>query len=332
MELNHNQKKYIKKHLKDSSIVEVADHLSIDQKEVLNFLKDRWGKEKLKQFLSKQEKENHQIEHLPPPNFSGGIKGFFSKNWLNLLILAILVFATYANSFDNAFVSDDIAEIRDNSNVGNLSLILTRPFGFIRLVLNWFAFHLAGLNPGIFRLLNIILHLGSVYILYLIVSLLHQKRLAFFSTALFAIHPAISEAVVWISGGTYPQYTFFFLLSFLFYILSKKSRIYYLLSIFCFLFSFMSHPVMPASLPVIFLLYEFCFGSLRHKWVKSIPYFVLLLAYIFVNLASLPEREATLQNVHYLEKGIDNPLIQLPIAITSYLELIFWPKILTLYH
>ncbi|OGE37622.1 hypothetical protein A3D79_01710 [Candidatus Daviesbacteria bacterium RIFCSPHIGHO2_02_FULL_39_8] len=94
----------------------------------------------------------------------------------------------------------------------------------------------------------------------------------------------------------------------------------------------MSHPVMPAGLAVIFLFYEFSFGNLRRNWPKSIGFVIILIAYIFVNLASLGERESTLQTAHYQEKGIDNIFFLIPVALSSYFELIFWPKILTLYH
>ena len=326
MELNRNQKKYIKKHIRNDSTSQIAQSLTLNEGDILGYLEKKWGKEKLDQFLKAPKKATVEKEAF------GENRGWFSNNWLYLLILTVLVIGVFANSFDNAFVSDDIAEIRDNPNVGDAGTFLTHPYGFIRLIFYWVAFHIGGLNPPIFRLINIILHLGSVYLLYIVLAILHSKKLAFFAAAIFAIHPAISEAVVWISGGTYPQYTFFFLLSFLLYILSENKKFFYWLSVAIFLFTFMSHPVMPLPLFIIFPLYEYTYGNLRKNWFKFIPYFILSVMYVFINLGALPEREATLQSVHYQEKGIDNPLVQIPIAITSYLELIFWPKVLTLYH
>ena len=259
---------------------------------------------------------------------------WLKQNRLILLIVAMLVIAVYGMSLNNVFLSDDIAEIRDNPNVGNLGYAITsHPFGFIRLIFYWVAYQIDGLNPIFFRMINLLFHFGSTTLVYsLIILLYNSKKAAFLAAAAFAVHPAISEAVVWISGGGYPQYTFFFLLSFLLYILSAKKRFLYLLSAIFYLLSFMSHPVMPGALFLLFPLYEFCFGNLKKNWRRVIPYILILIVYIFVNLGTLPERENTLQTVHYQEKGIDNPLILIPIAISSYLELIFFPKTLTLYH
>lgn len=254
------------------------------------------------------------------------------KHWPIFLILFILVLVTYANSLNNDFLSDDLAEIVNNPNIGNLDVIFTRPFGFIRLVLYWLAFHLDGLNPFLFRSINILFHTGAVFLVYLLFKRLYSKRLALFVAGLFAVHPAIGEAVVWVSGGTYPQYAFFFLLSFALYLVSKHNKKFYWASLAAFLFAFMSHPQMPVALFLIFPLFELAFGSLKKNWVKAVPFLLISMAYVLITLSALPERETTLQSTHYLQKGTDNPIQLVTVAVTSYFELIFFPKTLTLYH
>ena len=259
------------------------------------------------------------------------------KYWPALLFLSILILISYGNSLNNVFLSDDLAEIVNNPNIGNLGYaISSRPTGFIRLILNWMAFGLGGLNPFFFRSINILFHAGTVFLIYLLFKRLYSQRLALFVAGLFAVHPAISEAVVWISGGTYPQYAFFFLLSFLFYILSAKRRLFYLLSFIFFSLSFMSHPQMPIALFLIFPLFEFSFGppagGLKKNWTKTLPYLALSIAYVLISLSVMPERETTLQSMHYQQGGTDNPLIQIPVALSSYFELTIFPKSLTLYH
>jgi len=261
------------------------------------------------------------------------MKSYLKKHWPYILILVVLTTVIYGNALNNAFLSDDIAEIRDNPNIGNLGYAITsHPFGFIRLILYWIAFHLDGLNPFFFRLINLFFHTGSVLLIYTLLNFIHSRKLALIASSIFAVHPAIAEAVVWISGGMYPQYTFFFLLSFLFYILSKDRKLFYLLSSIFYLLSLMSHPQMTLPLFVIFPLYELVFGNFKKRGVRVIPYFILSIVYVFINLGALPERASTLQSVHYQERGIDNPFILIPVAISSYLELTFWPMTLTLYH
>lgn len=237
------------------------------------------------------------------------------------------------NSLNNAFLSDDLAEIVNNPNIGNLGFAITsHPFGFIRLVIYWMLFNIGGLNQIVFRLINVFFHTGSVFLVYILLKTLSSKRLAFFVAAIFAVHPAISEAVVWVSGGAYPQYTFFFLITFILYISSKTKPKLYWASIVAFLLTFMSHPEMPIALFLIFPLYEFAFGNFKKNWVKAIPFLILSITFVLITLTGLPERETTLQSVHYQQGGIDNPFQLIPTAITSYFELIFFPATLTLYH
>jgi len=322
MSLTHDQKSYIKKNIRKSSPGDIAAELNLNQSIILDYLEKRWGKDKLQKFL-KEEPENTVTLNQ---------KSFLRNNWPYFLILFILILITFANSLSNAFLSDDIAEIVQNPYIGQFSYIFTHPFGFIRLILNWAVFHLAGLNPAFFRLINFGFHMASVFLLFTIVKMLSNQRVALFAAAAFTIHPAFAEAIVWISGGTYPQYTFFFLAALLFYIMSPKRKFFYPLSSIFYLLSFMSHPVMPLALFLVFPLFEFCFGNFKKNWAKTIPFFLIAIAYVFINLGALPERTTTLQSVHYQEKGIDNPLVLIPIAISSYLELLIFPKTLTLYH
>lgn len=255
------------------------------------------------------------------------------RNWLILLFLSLLVLITYANSLNNVFLSDDLAEIVNNPNIGNFSSqIATHLTGFLRPLLYWLIFQTAGLNPFIFRLTNIFLHAGSVFFIYFLFKKLHSQRLALFIAAIFAVHPAISEAVVWISGGMYVQYAFFFMLSFVSYLHSKEKKRYYLLSIASFLLALMSHPQMPLALFLTFPLWELAFGNLKKNWLKAIPFLLLSITYALISLSAIPERETTLQSLHYQQKGVDNLFLLIPIALTSYFELTFFPATLTLYH
>src|SRR3989338_1515497 len=115
-----------------------------------------------------------------------------------LLLLLFLVLITYFNSLNNAFLSDDLAEIVNNPKIGDLWYgIQTHPTGFIRPVIYWLAYTIGGLNPLLFRLSNILFHAGSVVLVFLTLNLLIKSRkIALFSAALFAVHPAIAEGVV----------------------------------------------------------------------------------------------------------------------------------------
>ncbi len=331
MNLSHDQKKYIKKNIRLLSISQISRNLKINEEILSDYIKKRWGEGKLKKVV----RETSVVENK-------NSKHWFQKGIFPIIFLVILILITYANALDNAFLSDDIAEIVQNPKLGEFGYIFRNLAGILRPLIYWIAFHISNffphfpyepLNPLIFRIPNILLHIGSTILIFFILLKIYKKRfVSFAAAAIFAIHPAIAEPVIWISGGMYTQYTFFFLLSFLFYIKSSEKKKYYIFSIFSYLLSFLSHPVMPASLFLIYPLYEFTFGKFGKNWVKVIPYLTLTIVYVVINLLDLSERTTTLQTVHYQERGVDNMFILVPIAITSYFELIFWPKILTLYH
>ncbi|MCL4365949.1 tetratricopeptide repeat protein [Patescibacteria group bacterium] len=253
------------------------------------------------------------------------------KHWPIFLLLLLLVIVTYGNSLNNVFLSDDLAEIVQNPNIGNFGNVFNHP-GFLRPLLYWLVYTIGGLSPFLFRSINIFFHIATVFSVYILFNLISSKRVAIIAATLLAVHPAISEGVVWISGGMYSQYAFFFLLSFIFYILSKKGKKYYLASIISFYLTFMSHPQMPVSLFLVFPLWELAFGNLKKNWPKTIPYLLLSIVFVLVSVSALSEREATLKSTHYQTGGIDNPFVLLPVAITSYFELVLFPKTLTLYH
>ena len=75
------------------------------------------------------------------------------------------------------------------------------------------------LKPWGYHLVKLALHLFVCLLLYWIVdSYWGDSRLALLSAVLYAVHPANSEAVSWISGITDVSCALFFLLSWLFFL------------------------------------------------------------------------------------------------------------------
>ncbi len=70
-----------------------------------------------------------------------------------------------------------------------------------------------------FHLVNLILHIAVVSILFLVIRRMTSDRvIAFGAAALFAFHPIHTEAVAWISAVTELEVTFFFLVTFWFFL------------------------------------------------------------------------------------------------------------------
>ena len=259
------------------------------------------------------------------------LKSWLKENYLYLAALAVLVFVTYISSLNHAFVADDIPGILNNPEITKTSYIFSNPLTLVKNILYFAIAKLFGRTPAAFRMLNIFLHLGNVWLIFLLISHLLNRKTALFTAALLAAHPLQTEAVTWISGGQYSRYSFFLLLALMLYILSDENRKFYLASIGSFLLALLvSEKAM--VLPFILLALEFSCQSLKKNWKKLVPYFALGGTWVLIFVGKIGQRLSDIETLHYQTPQTASPLTQIPIAISSYLELIFWPKDLTLYH
>ncbi len=331
MSLSSSQKNFIKRNLRRYPVSKIAADLKIPESEVLDYLKKKWPREKYEKFLRNQHSQKTKPDE---GTASFSFVNFFRENRLAVAFLALLVLAVYANSFGNGFVSDDIGGFLRNENMGKFSNVTANSMHFSLMgFFQWIAFHIGGLHPFTFRILNIISHLGCVVVIYTLLALSLKKRIALIAASLFAVHPILIESVSWISGGLYSCYAFFFLLSFLFYLFSKNNQKYLYYSIFFYILSIFSSEK-AIVLFLIFVLYELSFGSLRRNWQKIIPFFSISFVLAVLYVSKIGYRVSTIEAQSYqsIGDGMYNPFVQIPIALGSYLKLIFWPAKLSLYQ
>lgn len=331
MSLSGKQKRYLKKHLRKASIDQIASSLDIPPKEIGEYLEKRWGKEKYQKFLAKKEGVPDAQSNLKRRILSFNLEDWLRENRLFFGFLAILVLAAYVNSLGNDFVSDDIYGIVNNDRISQASYIFSNPLAFIRPLIYYFINKLFGLNPAFYRIISILFHLGVTLVTYLLVYLLVDSATAIIAASIFAVHPILTESVVWVSGGYYVQYSLFLLLALLLYIFSLKEKWYYLLSMISFVLALVSTEK-AAVFPFILLAIFIAFKKVLKDWRKLIAPFLIGGLWALIYAVRIPQRMTTLQTDFYQTPQNINPLYQIPIAITSYLKLIFWPKNLTLYH
>ena len=86
------------------------------------------------------------------------------------------------------------------------------------------------------------------------------------------------------------------------------------------------------ALVLAFPLYEIVLGSIPKNWKKILPFLAIATISVLLNFSQIGQRRVFFEPSSSQDEIIMNPLLQIPIAITSYLELIFWPDKLTLYH
>lgn len=330
--LTGKQKKFIRKNIKKLSLDEIAGKIGISPKEIENYLKNIWRKEKFIRFQQKSSRQDSSP--INPQTLSPGridLKNWFKANWFIILGLIFLVFAVYANGLGGAFVSDDINWIPNNPNVGNFGYLLKLP----DRPLIWFIFALAhaigGLNPIFYRLPNVFIHAGSVVAIFVLLNILTNRKTAIFTSLIFAVHPILVESVTWIAGGSQAGLGFTFLLAFIAYILSQNNKKLYFLSIVFFIMSLLFSEK-AVSLILVFPLYEIAFGSLKKNWKRTLPYLLIGAIAIIILLSKVGVRVSGLQTVNYVQPGFDNPFLKIPVSITEYLRLMFWPSDLSLYR
>jgi len=332
MSLSRKQREQLKKLVKTTTLSQAVEILKIDFEEAKNYLLNLWGKEKYQKRVKEKPESNYS-----QPSANLNIRCWFVKNKKILIFLAFLVFAVYAVALPNDFLSDDLPAIAQNPKINQIEYFLGPqffPFHFNpRSLLLFLTYKIFGLKPAFFRLLNIFSHLGVVYLLYFICSFFFSYPLSFFPVVLYAVHPILVEGITWISGGPYTNSSFFLLLAFACWLFwSKKQKIcFYSLS----LASFLSALLFSERLiwfPAVLLLYEILFGNLKKKIKFLIPYFLLVGWWTSYLLGLTGQRLIALETVYYQQPGLDNPFVKIPIAVTSYLELIFWPENLTFYH
>lgn len=320
MTLSRKQKKFIKKHRKKASVEEMAVSLGALPKEIEEYLKKRWGKDKYQKFLRKEKRPQIAVDKTPE-----------KKNWLILIFLTLLGLVIYINTLNHEFVADDVYSFVKNEDFGDARQIFSSFPVFLRLLIFYILNKIFGVSPAAFRLVNIFFHLGTLWVSFLLVSLVLNRTVAFFAATLMAVHPVLTEAVTWISGGPYSQSAFFVLLSFLFFLFSEKKRKFYFFSLTCFLLAlFTSEKVM--SFPFILLVFVLSFKRWRFYIKKLTAPFIITGIWMLIYILRIPRRVMDLEAITHQEPFTFERFLEVPIAISSYLELIFWPKNLSIYH
>lgn len=242
-------------------------------------------------------------------------------------LLSLIVGILYLPFLGNAFVSDDIAGILYHPASWNLITSTGWPMTIhLGGVLQYLTYGLMGPTPWLFRLTNIVFHGLCVVLVYSIITKLSNRKVGAVTSLIFAVHPIATESITWISGGVYALTAALFLASFWFY-LNKKYRFSFLAFTFSLLVSEKS-----LGLFLIFFAYEWFWGSLTRSWKKLIPYLLVSIILIVFYVSRIGLRMESVSGSSLNGAGFNNPLIQIPAAISTYMSLLVWPKNLTLYH
>jgi protein O-mannosyl-transferase len=217
-------------------------------------------------------------------------------HWILILLSAVIAVAAYLQALHYPFISDDVGYVAENFKLANLSFtelwqLFTEPyspqFEFLPLreLSYWVDITLFGLDPAAFRLHNILLYLLCLPLVYgTTLALWHHFRpsekesaawAAAAITALFALHPALVESVVWISGRKYILPDLFSLLALWCAVKAKReiglSTPYVIATLIAFVAVMLSKSSYVGIAPTIALLWVlFWMSAPTRKW-RSFP-------------------------------------------------------------
>jgi tetratricopeptide (TPR) repeat protein len=190
----------------------------------------------------------------------------FARAKIELFLLCTLLILTavvYYPSLKNGFTNwDDDLHITENPSVKHAAWtdILTPGDRYLYHPLTIASYAVQYLfwkeNPQPYHAVNLILHLANIALVFIAVRMVMENRWQALAVAsLFALHPLQVESVAWISGRKELLFSFFSLLSLVFYLRAGHGKIKqpaYIAALLFFICAILSKPV-AVMLPLLLL-------------------------------------------------------------------------------
>lgn len=235
------------------------------------------------------------------------------KSWAAYLLVSLLGFAVYANTFQVPFYFDDFPCIVDNPvvhDLGNLAHldrfwelgitedirnnIVTRIVTYLTFALNY---RLHGLAVGGYHLVNLLIHLANALLVYRLVGLLRATQgyspsrsfgstdpLALVVALLFVAHPVQTNAVTYIVQRFASLATFFCLIATVSYLQAFQSptpsrrRLFYACAMLATLTAMFTKEI-AYPLPLLLTLCDLTFlgGAWRQRLWRLAPFWAIML-------------------------------------------------------
>lgn len=271
----------------------------------------------------------------------------WQRRWLREVApasaLVLLTLATYANALSNGFVWDDASIIVENPDTRDLSVMgrvllspdehppYYRPLNRASYLVDYQLF---GMDPRGFHAVNIALHAANALLLLALARRLFGTRApALLAAALLAVHPALAEAVNFVSARNNLFALLFALASFVLFIdadrLDSRGRAW--LSGGAFLLGLMSKEQAAGVLPVLAAWLAVPGLSAGRGFRRSallVPHLLALAAYVALRAISL----GSSMGPGAILAGLPSRVAMNWFMIPRYLGLVVFPAGLTTLH
>jgi len=245
------------------------------------------------------------------------MRGFRSLNPFLPLFVFIAAALPYLNILPNGFLADDHFLVETNPWIKDIrhlpDIFRSEMWGFSQTSSNYYrpvvhvlymlGYRLFGPDAWGFHLMSILFHAGTSAMVFIVCRALFKTQegdrglgVPLMASVLFAFHPVHTEAVAWIAALTEPAYSFFFLVSFYFYMRAgresgpneRQKGIFFGFSLLFFALALFSKE--PAILlPLAIAAYDIF--VLKEKFARRarsyIPYFVIIAFYLLLRANAL---------------------------------------------
>ncbi len=273
------------------------------------------------------------------------------RDILVCLFLVLTTLAVYWQVGDHEFVNfDDDLYVTENYHVQrgltleniNWAFSFTDKEKTYWHPLTWLSHmldcQLYGLSPGMHHLTNLVLHIVSTLLLFLVFNRMTGAlwRSAFIA-ALFALHPLNVDSVAWVAERKNLLSTFFWMLTMLAYVrYTERPGIYrYLLTFLVFALGLLAKPML-VTLPLVLLLLDYWplgrvrfgqsggEGSIAFRLIlEKVPLLALSVVSIFLSSLSLHRAGAVVpMELVPMKLRIANALV----SYIKYIGKMIWPE------
>lgn len=265
----------------------------------------------------------------------------FLKSWRPYVWIVLIGFLIYFQilSFEFVYFDDDLLIINNQEFISDISNIIEsfkedvfisffdvyyRPILTISFIIDA---QFGGLEPFVYHLSNIIIHLlSSCLVFILLLKLKYKRELAFFFSLIFIIHPVLSQAVGWIPGRNDSLLAIFLLPAFIFFlnfIETKTARrwFYFLLHLLFFILAIFTKETAIFILPIIILYLIFIYKERLFSSNKIL----LISGWLLVFICWFFLRKGSMENPLIMNIGemIQSSIVGLPAAIQYIGKIIF---------
>lgn len=264
----------------------------------------------------------------------------YLKYWKTVFFFLVLIIYGQTISFDFVHLDDTKIIVDNNDKISSLSNIpdafvtgygfdqgtpYYRPIVTLSFIIDS---QFSGVKPVFYHISNFLLHYLSICLLFLLlVELKIGKQIAFLLALIFAVHPLLTNAVVWIAGRNDMLAALFSILSLLYFIrytltVSDKN---FLLHILFFLIAILSKEV-ALILPFLILVYLFlyqrnklCFKYLYKflfVWAAAIILFQIIKTIVVTDIGNLTYGiPAILNNIQVIPEILFKVFVPINISV-----------------